>query len=164
MTQPQAASDEPGGGAGSEAGPVPPARIRRTVTAPTELVWRAFTDPNALAAWFWPRRLAPRVTADARKGGRYRIVGAASRSMTTAVGGEYLRVDEPTLLEFTWCREGAEETATVTVRLATCDDGTELDVEHAGCVDEEDRQAQERGWRDCLERLPEWLHVAQRAG
>src|SRR5215467_1059769 len=93
----------------------------------------------------------PRVRADARPGGRYRISGSASRSMTTAVSGEYLRVEEPELLEFTWRWESGEGTAQVLVRLAETDDGTALTVEHAGCEDEEDREAQARGWRDCLD-------------
>lgn len=139
---------------------VPPARIERTVTAPREVVWRAFTDPNALAAWFWPARLSPRVQADAKPGGRFRISGSASRSMSTAVSGEYLTVDEPELLEFTWRWESGDGTARVSVRLTAGDDGTELVVEHAGCDDEEDRQAQARGWRDCLDRLPDWLSAA----
>ena len=32
--------------------------IRRTLPAPVDRVWSAFTDPEALMAWFWPQSLA----------------------------------------------------------------------------------------------------------
>lgn len=139
---------------------VKPVRIGRTLPAPPALVWRAFTDPNALTSWFWPARLAPRVQAEPRVGGRYRIASAVARSVSTAVSGEYLAVEEPATLAFTWCWEGGEATSRVTVSLAEADDGTELTIEHDGFADEEDRDAQARGWRDCLDRLPDWLAAA----
>lgn len=47
----------------------------REVAAPRDLVFRAFTDPDLLAQWLGPRRLAMRVEAfDARHGGAYRYV------------------------------------------------------------------------------------------
>ncbi|MGA8118046.1 MAG: SRPBCC domain-containing protein [Actinocatenispora sp.] len=153
MTQAEGAPDESGG-------PVPPVCITRTVPAPPEVVWRAFTDPNALTAWFWPARLAPRVQTEPTVGGRFEIASAVARSMTSAVSGEYLEVSEPERLVFTWCWAGGDNPTRVTVSLDGDPDGTELTVEHDQFVDEEDRDAQSRGWRDCLDRLPGWLAAA----
>lgn len=135
--------------------------ISRSLVAPPTLVWRALTDPNALTAWFWPARLAPRVAAEAIVGGQLRITSAVARSMSAAVRGEYLTVTEPTLLELRWRFEGDQDDTRVSLRLAEADDGgTELTVEHDGFTDEEDRDAARRTWRGCLDRLPDWLHAA----
>lgn len=144
-------------GAQDGSGEILPVRIMRTVPAPPTVVWRAFTDPNALTSWFWPARLAPRVQTEPQVGGRYQIASAVARSMASAISGEYLTVDEPDMLAFTWCWEGGENPSRVTVRFSEVDDGTELTVEHDQFVDEEDRDAQSRSWRDCLDRLPDWL-------
>jgi uncharacterized protein YndB with AHSA1/START domain len=48
-------------------------RVHRLLPYPTERVWRALTDPVALAAWFWPQRFEPTAEVDLRVGGRYRI-------------------------------------------------------------------------------------------
>jgi uncharacterized protein YndB with AHSA1/START domain len=47
--------------------------LRRTLKVPADRVWRALTDPAALAAWFWPERFGTTVAIDLRVGGRYRI-------------------------------------------------------------------------------------------
>jgi uncharacterized protein YndB with AHSA1/START domain len=153
MTQADAAHDDP-------AVAVPQVRITRHLAAPRAIVWRAFTDPNALTSWFWPARLAPRVQAETQVGGRYRIASAVARTMASAISGEYLAVVEPDMLVFTWRWEGGDTTSQVTVRLCPADDGTELIVEHDQLADEEDREAQSRSWRDCLDRLPDWLAAA----
>jgi uncharacterized protein YndB with AHSA1/START domain len=46
-------------------------RLTRVLAAPPERVWRVFTDPTALAAWFWPQHFATTVETDPRVGGRY---------------------------------------------------------------------------------------------
>ena len=46
--------------------------LRRGLPVPVERVWQAFTDPEALARWFWPRRFQTLVTSDLRVGGRDR--------------------------------------------------------------------------------------------
>ncbi|GAA0926475.1 hypothetical protein GCM10009558_106770 [Virgisporangium aurantiacum] len=44
--------------------------ITRTLAFPVDRVWRAMTDPVALAAWFWPQRFNPTAEVDLRVGGR----------------------------------------------------------------------------------------------
>ena len=75
-----------------------PVEITRTFPAPPERLWHALTDPAALAAWFWPH-LDNTVDVDLRVGGRYRITGPRAG---IAVDGEYLAVDPPKRLVFTW--------------------------------------------------------------
>lgn len=142
---------------GRQEGPGGPAgtlRLTRELSARPEHVWRAFTEPAVLAAWFWPQRFATTVEADLRVGGRYRIEGPGA---AMAVGGEYVVVEPLERLAFTWRWDGAPAETLVTLHLAAAGEGTELTVVHEGFPDEADRDEHAKGWSDCLGRLPEGL-------
>jgi uncharacterized protein YndB with AHSA1/START domain len=128
--------------------------LHRDLAAPPSRVWRALTDPAALAAWFWPERLAPTAEADPVEGGRYRI---SSPPAGMAVEGRYLELDAPSRLVCTWSWEGEAGETLVTVELAPAGDGTRLDLAHEGFADERARDDHVQGWTDCLSRLPAWL-------
>jgi uncharacterized protein YndB with AHSA1/START domain len=77
--------------------------ITRVFDAPPELVYRAFTDPDQLAAWFGPIGWSvPRdsVDIDARTGGhqRFTMVNDADTSMTSPVNATFEQVVENELL------------------------------------------------------------------
>jgi uncharacterized protein YndB with AHSA1/START domain len=76
--------------------------LERILPAPPERVWAAFTDPAALAAWFWPASFATTVRADARPGGRFRIEAPDGPGGALAVEGDYTVV-EPRIC---WCSPG----------------------------------------------------------
>jgi uncharacterized protein YndB with AHSA1/START domain len=126
----------------------------RVLSAPPERVWRAFTDPAVLAAWFWPQRYATTVEADLRVGGRYRIDGPGAGM---AVGGEYVSVEPPSRLIFTWRWDGEAEETLVTLHLTPAGDGTALTLTHERFTDETDRDNHTKGWSDCLDRLQDRL-------
>ena len=48
--------------------------LKRTINAPRELVFEAFTDPKHLAKWFGPRIFTARAEGDAKPGNRFKIV------------------------------------------------------------------------------------------
>lgn len=125
--------------------------LNRTLDAPIDRVWRAFTDPAALAAWFWPARLGTTADLDLREGGRYRLAGTAAGF---AVSGEYLTVREPTLLVFTWQWDGEVEVTRVTLALSPTGSGTDLTLTHELFDAAEERDKHAEGWYDCLDRLP----------
>ena len=131
--------------------------ISRTLAAPLDRVWRAFTDPAALVAWFWPQRFAPTAEVDLRVGGRYRIGGPA---VGMAVSGEYVTVEPPHKLVFTWVWDGEPGETLVTIELAAAGTGTELALRHERFADDAGRDNHAQGWHDCLDRLPEWLTQA----
>jgi len=125
--------------------------VRRTLPAPVDRVWRALTEPKALAAWFWPDRFETTVDVDLRAGGRYRIHGKPM-----AVSGEYLEVDPMTRLVFTWRWDGETHESLVTMTLHESAEGTDLVIVHERLPEAEvDTHAQ--GWSDCLDRLPGYL-------
>jgi uncharacterized protein YndB with AHSA1/START domain len=129
-------------------------RLRRTLAFPADRVWHALTDPAALAAWFWPERYATTAQLDLRVGGRYRIDGPGAG---TAVAGEYVTVEPPHRLTFTWQWDGDAEETLVTFELTPHDSGTELVVVHERFTTDEDRDNHAKGWSDCLDRLPPHL-------
>jgi uncharacterized protein YndB with AHSA1/START domain len=132
-------------------------RLTRSLPAPVERVWRAFTEPDRLAGWFWPERMGASVRLDLRPGGRFRIE-AADEGM--AVTGEYRTVTPPTLLVFTWQWVGESATTLVTIQLAAAGPGTELTLVHDQFADAVSRDEHRQGWADCLDRLPAALQPA----
>src|SRR4051794_20622986 len=92
-------------------------RLTRFLPAPPAAVWQALTDPQALAAWFWPARHNPSADTDPRVGGAFRLTADAM-----AVTGTYVAVDPPHRLVFTWRWAGDDEETLVSIELST-DDG-----------------------------------------
>jgi uncharacterized protein YndB with AHSA1/START domain len=127
-------------------------RIERRVEARPERVWRALTDAPTLAAWFWPASFGTVVAAEPTPGGTFRIEAA---SPPMAVHGEYLEVDPPHRLVFTWRWDGEDETTTVTIELAAAGTGTALTLVHGRFADDASRDNHSVGWSDCLARLLE---------
>lgn len=133
---------------------MPSLTISRTLDAPPPQVWQAWTDPVSLASWIWPEEHAATCDIDLRVGGRYRI---ESPTIGIAVSGDYAAVDPDKRLAFTWRWDGEDEESLVTVTLQAADKGTDLVVQHEGLATEESRANHEQGWRDCLDRLPDFL-------
>ncbi|MGC5076841.1 SRPBCC family protein [Agrococcus sp. DT81.2] len=127
--------------------------LTQRVEAPRPAAWAAWTDPAALARWWWHRVPGTTVAADARVGGAYRFEAADAGFGVT---GEYLKVEQLERLVFTWrwIDDGVESevTDTVTVRFADDGEGTLVTVVHetdaAGAAD------YEIGWRETLDQLP----------
>jgi uncharacterized protein YndB with AHSA1/START domain len=129
-------------------------RLERVLPAPRELVWRAFTDPAALAAWFWPPSFDTTARVEPVTGGEVRIAAADGRM---GLSGRVESVEPGRRLGFTWTWDGDDEETFVTVALADADPGTELTLTHTGFADASTRDDHIVGWSDCLDRLPGWL-------
>jgi uncharacterized protein YndB with AHSA1/START domain len=76
--------------------------ITRTFEAPREQVFRAWTDPDEVAAWFGPEHFdtpGERVHIDLRVGGRYELTMVERGSGAEfAIGYEILELVEPELI------------------------------------------------------------------
>lgn len=132
-------------------------RLTHTLPGPAERVWRALTDPAALAAWFWPDRFATTAEVDPRVGGGYRIDGSAGG---IAVTGRYPEIARPHRLAFTWQWAGDPDETVVTIELTPTGEGTALLLRHGGFASDVDRDNHVEGWSECLGRLPAWLASA----
>ena len=131
-------------------------RIERTIAAPPERVYAAWTDPALLDRWFCPNpALALDVTADVVVGGTYRVDMGEGRYVAE---GTYTELVPPRIVAFTWKWTTSDDDAAnpvtqVRVELEPTDDGTHLVLLHAGLADLEDAQGHREGWELSLDRL-----------
>ena len=146
----------------------PQLRLARRYAVDREEVWRAWTDPQALSAWFGPGDLHSVTLAemDVRPGGRYRIRFHTRDGEQHEVSGVYERVDPHSLLVFSWAwRSTPERVSRVTVQLQSVPGGTDLVLLHDRLFDEAARAGHTRGWTATLDKLGGWLTSAtDRAG
>ncbi|CAN5818423.1 SRPBCC domain-containing protein [soil metagenome] len=132
--------------------------MTRTVQTRPERAYDAWTDAELLATWWWPHLLDTTYQVDARVGGSFRIESGAA---SLGVQGEFLAVEPPTLLRFTWvwltegepaAVDGTPVVDTVEVTFADHGEATEVTVRHTSTEDLVAGGAQQ-GWNDCLDRL-----------
>lgn len=118
---------------GSALNELPRLVLTRVYPVAPEKVWRAWTDPQALARWFGPAEAdsVSRAELDVRVGGRYRVVFGAPDGSEHEASGVYTEVVPMRRLVFTWARRGMPEAdSQVTIALRPVDGGTELSFRH----------------------------------
>jgi uncharacterized protein YndB with AHSA1/START domain len=70
--------------------------LERTLDAPCETVWRAWTDPKRVARWWGPRGFTARIEQlDLRVGGAWRYVMLDSDGSEYPSVGEFLEISAP---------------------------------------------------------------------
>jgi uncharacterized protein YndB with AHSA1/START domain len=131
--------------------------LHRVFTCPPEKLWRAFTEPEALARWLPPNGFTATVhELDVRPGGRHRAhftnFGTGTR---IAFGGEYLEVQPPGRLRYTdrFDDPALPGEMVVTVTLEAVSVGTELRVQQAGIPESIPLEACVLGWQESLRHL-----------
>jgi uncharacterized protein YndB with AHSA1/START domain len=131
--------------------------ITRVFDAPRELVFRAWTDPARMAAWFGPRGCTTplsTIATDVRPGGTWRATMIRDdNGAEYPTGGFYIEVSEPERLVFTWREPGSGEESVVTVELADLGGRTEMTFHQAGFSSDETRSGVHEGWASAFERL-----------
>jgi len=142
----------------------PPAlRITRTLPAPPQQVFKAWTNPEALKKWFAPtdqhRTSVPML--ELKVGGRYRIEMRHDAKVFIVVG-VYQEIRPPDRLVFTWRWEsepdhGEAGNTLVTLELKPRGSGTELTLTHERFVSEQKREEHAHGWAGCLNGLERFL-------
>ncbi|GEN79675.1 SRPBCC family protein [Actinotalea fermentans] len=139
-------------GAQADRARVPQARVERTLAAPPERVFAAWTDPAVLRRWFCPNPdLALDVEAEARVGGRYRVDMGEGRFVAE---GEYTELVPGRVVAFTWRWTTSDVVSAVRVELSpTPEGGTRLVLVHTGLADADDAQGHREGWELSLARL-----------
>lgn len=126
--------------------------IERLVPARVERVFAAWTDPALMSEWLSPTGNAE-VEADVRPGGTFRVL-MLGEDMRLEHTGEYIVVEPPNRLIFTWCSKYTGETPSmVTVLLTPEGTNTRLQLTHERLPDHV-VTAHESGWSSMVERLP----------
>ena len=110
------------------------ARVQRIMPAPPEVVFDEWLDPESLADWMCPRpSRCVAITVEPHVGGRVRF-DVNTLGELVLITGQFLAVDRPSLLQFTWSHSGwADPTASsvVTVEFAPHGESqTLMSIEH----------------------------------
>ncbi len=134
------------------------------VAAPPARVFRAITDPRQLPQW-WGQSEMYRVTkfeTDLRLHGKWTSYGTSVNGENFQVGGEYLEIDPPRVLVYTWTASwtGALKT-TVRWELTPSGQGTSVKIHHSGFAgNAEAAQSHGQGWQ----RVLGWMQAFVDAG
>lgn len=134
--------------------------VRRVLPAPPDAVYDEWLDPEALAEFICPPPARPGIVeCDPRVGGRLRVVMIDPEQVVN-VTGEYLVLDRPALLRFTWNSElGGGFASVVTVTLEPHGDAeTLMTIEHAR-LPRDWRDDHAKGWALIAEQLDRALRV-----
>lgn len=129
-------------------------RIVRTFNASAAQLFDCFTDPAKVAAWWGPEGIeCPSAENNLRIGGKFRFAMRSTDGSTDmAACGEYLVIERPARLAFTWYWEGSPELVTrvslTFTALAT--DRAELELIHDRFDTDERAALHDTGWSSSL--------------
>ena len=129
-------------------------QVRRVLTATPRDVFEAWTDPRLLQQWLCPGPgVVGEATCDPVVGGTYRLVMVFDQG-AHEVTGEYLEVDPPHRLVFTWLTDRtAGQHTQVTVTIRPDGDLSELTITHERLPSDRYRDSANQAWADVLDRL-----------
>jgi uncharacterized protein YndB with AHSA1/START domain len=130
-------------------------RLVRRIAAAAAEVYDAWTDPRSLAQWLIPMPgMTTSASLDVRVGGRLRI-DMHAEGKNYPHHGEYLRLERPRLIEFTWISRatgGRRSVVTVELRALAAEE-TELTLTHRDPTSGDAAGAHRRGWSAALDHL-----------
>ncbi len=133
----------------SPASKTPPITASVRIAAPPEVVFPYFTDPALATKW-----IADAAHLDARPGGTLALDVRGNPAR-----GEYIEVDPPHRVVFTWGVEGRGDfppgSSTVAVVLEADGDETVVTLTHRDLPTEDDRRSHREGWEEFLGLLAE---------
>jgi uncharacterized protein YndB with AHSA1/START domain len=139
-----------------EAGPV--LVVRRQIAVPRERVFEAWLDSESLAQWMRPGSMTgAAVAVDPRVGGGFRILMQGRPEGDVEHRGEYLAIEPPSLLSFTWISKHTDDKPTVvTIEFHERGTGTELVLTHRRLPPTQ-LEGHRKGWTDIVRLLDEVL-------
>ncbi|MGB3869714.1 MAG: SRPBCC domain-containing protein [Flavobacteriales bacterium] len=136
-------------------------RITRVFSAPREVVFKAWTQPEMLVRWYGCAAFTTtHAAADVRPGGQWRVVMNAPDGEEFPAYGTYLEVRSPDRLSFThqWEKHVAgvnppDHRTVVTVEFLDVEAGTRMEFRQTGLATEASRDSHIGGWSDSFEAL-----------
>jgi len=132
-----------------------------TIDASAETIFAALTDPKKLSAWWGDDQMyrADKWTVDLRVGGKWRAEGGRTGQPSgLLVEGEFLEIDPPKRLAYTWKPTWVEAPVTVVRYVLTpTANGTHLILTHTGFGGNEKALEAHQGWAQVLGWLKTYL-------
>jgi len=126
--------------------------VTKLIQAPIETVFDAWLNPTMLAQFILPMpgMPAPDVENDPQVGGQFKIVMHVGEEKVPHTG-EYLEINRPHKLVFTWESPCSISGSTVTLTFSEAgDQQTQVELKHIKFADEESRADHESGWSNIL--------------
>jgi uncharacterized protein YndB with AHSA1/START domain len=134
-------------------------RLRRELPAPRPVVFRACIEPEKLARWWGPRGFTtPEIDLDLRVGGGYRFGMQPPDGDLFHLSGEFLAIEPPARLVYTfrWEEPDPDDRETVVdLTFRDLGDATDLALVQSGFATEGRHALHDAGWTDSLDRLHE---------
>lgn len=128
--------------------------ITRQLPASPEDVFDAWTTPEIVSKWLCPfDTKVVRADLDVRVGGKYHLDMQGEEKLHKHEG-EYVEIDRPNRLVFTWISAGTrQETTQVTLTFEKSGDGTALTLVHDRLPGAEAVGDHNNGWSSALDNL-----------
>jgi len=133
--------------------------ISQEFNAPVEALFNAWAKPEVVSKWFAPGEMTvPEAELEFKKGGQYRIVMQNKDNEQFIVGGEYLEIQAPNKLVFSWQWSTSPHATRVTVLFSKlADNKSKLELTHTELETQESCDQHHQGWMGCLANLPKVL-------
>jgi uncharacterized protein YndB with AHSA1/START domain len=143
--------------------------VSRVLRAKRDRVFDAWTKPEQMRQWMGPVGWqVPELEADARVGGKYKIVYRGTpapterepnpQERTGACRGEYLELTPPELIRYTWVADWAPgEDTVVTIKLSEAEGGTLLELTQETFKKAEMAAMHKTGWSGTLGKLAKFV-------
>jgi uncharacterized protein YndB with AHSA1/START domain len=131
-------------------------RIERTFAAAAEDVFDAWTSPEVMRRWFHPAPdwETPEAEVDLRVGGSVRVVMRKPDGTEAEAHGEFTLIDRPHRLVMTWTFDDEPSNEQlIELSFSESEGSTTVLLVNTGISTDARRDAQDWGWRGCLEQL-----------
>jgi uncharacterized protein YndB with AHSA1/START domain len=131
--------------------------LHRVLTATPEKVFRAFTEPDAMASWLPPYGFIAKVhNMEVKEGGSYKMSFTNfTTGSTQSFGGEYVEIKPNELLKYTDRFDDpnlpGEMITTIQLKAVSC--GTELTATQEGIPSLIPTEMCYLGWQESLDKL-----------
>ena len=137
--------------------------MKCTIDAPRALVFQALSEAAALAKWWGPSGFTtPDIELDLKAGGRYRFGMQPPDGDLFHLAGEFVEIDPPHRLAYTfrWEDPARDDRETVvTLTLDALADGTRFTLSQGEFANEDRLALHKSGWTDSLVKLRRFLET-----
>lgn len=135
--------------------------LKCVLGAPRERIFRTLTEPAELAKWWGPQGFTtPDIDLDFRVGGHYRFGMQPPDGDLFHLSGEYLEIQPPSRLVYTfrWEEPDPDDRPTVvTLWLHDVGDATEVSLSQGEFATEARLELHRSGWTDSFDKLRELI-------